>query len=72
VFGAELNAVRTNRLWPRSLLTPFTDSVHLTRGDRKAYASYARTERYKGFETVDVVFDHPPPEDDNPEPAERA
>lgn len=71
VFGAEINAVRTNRLWPRSLLTPFTDEVHLTRGDREAYASYARTERYKGFETVDVDFDHPPPDDDVPGPAGR-
>jgi membrane protein len=66
VFGAEVNAVRDGRLWPRSLLTPFTDDVQLTHGDRKAYASYAETERHKGFETVDVGFDqpHPDPEAD--------
>ena len=43
--------MRAERLWPRSLLTPFTDDVHLTQGDRKAYESYAVTERHKGFET---------------------
>jgi membrane protein len=65
VLGAEINAVRHKRLWPRSLLTPFTDDVHLTHGDRKAYASYAQTERHKGFETVEVGFDQPPPEEDS-------
>ncbi|HEV7654486.1 MAG TPA: YihY/virulence factor BrkB family protein [Mycobacteriales bacterium] len=64
VLGAEVNAVRDGRLWPRSLLTPFTDDVRLTHGDRKAYASYAETERHKGFETVEVGFDQDPPEDD--------
>ncbi len=59
VLGAEINSVRDRRLWPRSLLTPFTDDVQLTRGDRKAYASYAQTEQHKGFETVDVDFDQP-------------
>ena len=63
VLGAEVNVVRARRLWPRSLLTPFTDDVHLTRGDRAAYASYAETERHKGFQTVEVDFDQPPPEE---------
>jgi membrane protein len=63
VLGAEVNAVRDGRLWPRSLMTPFTDDVQLTHGDRKAYASYAETEKHKGFETVDVEFDQPPPEE---------
>jgi YihY family inner membrane protein len=66
VLGAEVNVVRDRRLWPRSLLTPFTDDVRLTHGDRKAYASYAQTERHKGFQTVDVDFDQPPPEDEEP------
>jgi membrane protein len=64
VLGAEVNAVRDGRLWPRSLLTPFTDDVQLTRGDRKAYSSYAETEQYKGFQTVDVDFDQPQPEEE--------
>jgi membrane protein len=65
ILGAEVNAVRARRLWPRSLLTPFTDDVQLTRGDRKAYESYAETERHKGFETVEVEFDQDPPEADS-------
>jgi membrane protein len=64
VLCAEVNAVRARGLWPRSLLTPFTDDVHLTRGDREAYESYAETERHKGFQTVEVDFDQPPPEED--------
>ena len=66
VLGAEVNAVLARRLWPRSLLTPFTDDVTLTRGDRAAYASYAQTERYKGFQKVDVTFDQEPPPEDEP------
>ncbi|MBC6460679.1 YihY/virulence factor BrkB family protein [Actinomadura sp. HBU206391] len=60
VICAEVNVVRVQRLWPRSLLTPFTDNVDLTPGDRRAYTSYAETERHKGFENVDVAFDQPP------------
>ncbi|MCW2948638.1 MAG: ribonuclease [Actinoallomurus sp.] len=60
VICAEINVVRMRRLWPRSLLTPFTDNVHLTPGDRRAYTSYAETERHKGFENVDVDFGQPP------------
>ena len=63
IIGAELNSVLVRRLWPRSLLTPFTDDVQLTAGDRKAYASYARTEQHKGFEVVDVEFDQPAPDE---------
>ncbi|GAA0595398.1 YihY/virulence factor BrkB family protein [Actinomadura livida] len=63
VLSAEINVVRERRLWPRSLLTPFTDKVELTSADRRAYTSYAETERHKGFENVDVDFD-PPPRDD--------
>jgi membrane protein len=63
VLGAEINSVLDGRLWPRSLLTPFTDDVQLTHGDRKAYASYAQTERHKGFETVDVDFNQQEPDE---------
>jgi YihY family inner membrane protein len=57
VLAAEVNVVRARRLWPRNLLTPFTDDVDLTRADERAYTSYARSERHKGFQTVDVEFD---------------
>lgn len=57
VLGVELNVVLALRLWPRALLTPFTDRVDLTEADRRAYAMYAQTQRHKGFETVTVRFD---------------
>ena len=60
VLGIELNVVIARRLWPRALLTPFTDSVDLTTADRKAYSSYARAQRHKGFEEVTVTFATPP------------
>jgi membrane protein len=60
VLGIELNVVIARRLWPRALLTPFTDSVDLTPADRKAYTSYASAQRHKGFEEVTVTFDQPP------------
>jgi len=53
---AELNVVLHRRLWPRSLLTPFTDNVQLTAADRRAYRQYAEVQRFKGFETVTTEF----------------
>jgi hypothetical protein len=57
VVATEINVVAARRLWPRALLTPFTDAVDLTDADRRAYASYALMNRHKGFETVAVTFD---------------
>lgn len=57
VLGIEVNVVLARRLWPRALLTPFTDSVDLTPADRRAYAMYAQMQRHKGFQTVAVRFD---------------
>jgi len=59
VICAEFNAVRAGQLWPRSLLAPFTDNAALTPADRRAYTSYAKTERHKSFENVDVSFGEP-------------
>ncbi|MGW1987819.1 YihY/virulence factor BrkB family protein [Streptomyces collinus] len=59
--AAEIVAVRCLRLWPRSLLTPFTDHVHLATGDLRAYRSYATAESFKGFEKISVRFGKPPP-----------
>jgi membrane protein len=59
VFAAEINVVAQRRLWPRALLTPFTDQVRLTAGDKRAYTGYAESERHKGFEAVDVGFEPP-------------
>jgi YihY family inner membrane protein len=57
VLCAEINVVVKFRLWPRSLLTPFTDAVNLTPADERAYTAYAQAQRNKGFERVDVAFD---------------
>ncbi len=66
VLCAEFNAVRAGQLWPRSLLAPFTDNADLTPADRRAYTSYAKTERHKTFENIDVSFG----ERQSPGPAE--
>jgi membrane protein len=57
VFAAEVNVVAQRQLWPRALLTPFTDQVELTSADKRAYTGYAESERHKGFEVVDVGFE---------------
>lgn len=57
VLGIEVNVVITRRLWPRALLTPFTDKVDLTEADRRAYTGYALAQRHKGFENVEVTFE---------------
>ncbi|GIF18810.1 hypothetical protein Ate02nite_15400 [Paractinoplanes tereljensis] len=61
VLCAEINVVRVERLYPRALLTPFTDDVELTRGDHRAYTGQAVAQRSKGFETVAVTFNKPGP-----------
>jgi membrane protein len=66
VLSAEINVVRARRLWPRALLTPFTDRVQLTEADERAYTSYAGAERHKGFEEIDVTC-HDPPHDASPD-----
>jgi membrane protein len=64
-------------LYPRALLTPFTDSVDLTDGDRSTYAAKAEAERTKVFEKVEVTFGLPPhraetePSDPSPPNAHR-
>jgi YihY family inner membrane protein len=81
VVCVEINVVRVDRLHPRSLLTPFTDNVILTAGDRRAYTDQATAQTSKGFEHVAVAFDQaatdPAPETadgaadpDQPTPAE--
>ncbi len=70
VLCAEYNAVRAGQLWPRSLLTPFTDNAYLTPADQRAYTSYVKTERHKNFQNIDVSFGKPPnpnPPNQNPE-----
>lgn len=66
MLGIEINVVLARRLYPRALLTPFTDNVELTDADRRVYTDYAQAQRHKGFEDVTVTFtdkqgrNHPP------------
>jgi membrane protein len=60
VLGLEVNVVLAKRLYPRSLLTPFTDAVELTAADRRVYTENAQAQRHKGLERVDVSFDGDP------------
>ena len=57
VVCAEVNAVAAKRLFPRALLTPFTDDVSLTEADIRQYGSQARATRTKGYQRIEVVFD---------------
>lgn len=66
VLAAEYNAVRALHLYPRALLTPFTDNVQLTAADHVAYTDQARAQRAKGFQDITVTFtptDPEPPEE---------
>lgn len=67
VLAAELNAVLARRLWPRALLTPFTDDTDLTHADRRSYESYAGAQQYRRDETIDVDFPPPGEQDDDAE-----
>jgi membrane protein len=60
MLGLEVNVVLARRLYPRALLTPFTDAVQLTEADKRVYREYAQAQRHKGFERVHVTFDEPP------------
>jgi membrane protein len=59
VLCVEINVVRVDRLYPRALLTPFTDDVELTAGDERSYTGLAKAQRSKGFQEVEVTFDPP-------------
>jgi membrane protein len=56
MFGIEVNVVLIKRLYPRALLTPFTDAVRLTAADERVYREYAQAQRHKGFEQIEVDF----------------
>jgi membrane protein len=58
VFSVEINVVWAKHLYPRALLTPFTDNVDLTHGDQEAYIQAAQAQRNKGFQHIDVSFDN--------------
>lgn len=68
VFCMEVNVVHSERLWPRALLTPFTDNVDLTPADMEAYSGQAKAQRAKGFEEIEVTFEDR--DDEQPEPSD--
>ncbi len=54
---AELNTVRVLRLAPRSLLSVAEPAdTAVTAGDRRAFIAYARAQRRKTFQQIDVSF----------------
>ena len=57
IMCIEINVVRHQRLYPRALLTPFTDAVNLTEADRRAYTAYAAAQRTKDFAHIEVRFE---------------
>lgn len=60
VLGFEINVVLRRRLYPRALLTPFTDNVVPTEADLKAYTGYAKAQRHKGFQSIESNFEKRP------------
>ncbi|HEX8509690.1 MAG TPA: YhjD/YihY/BrkB family envelope integrity protein [Propionibacteriaceae bacterium] len=58
VLSVEINSVRAKHLYPRALMTPFTENVDLTGGDQEVYADAAKAQRLKTFQNVDVSFDN--------------
>ncbi|MFE9579597.1 YihY/virulence factor BrkB family protein [Nocardia sp. NPDC006044] len=60
VLCMEINVVRVDKLYPRALLSPFTENVNLTSGDRRTYTDQAQAQRNKDFEDITVTFDQPP------------
>jgi hypothetical protein len=57
MIGIEVNVVLARKLWPRALLTAFVDDVDLTDADKRAYTAYAKAQRHKGYERVEVFFE---------------
>ena len=52
LYGAEINVVRKDRLWPRSLVQP-----PLAEGDKRTYEHTAAVEERRPEEDVEVSFD---------------
>src|SRR5207248_3038091 len=55
VYGAEINVVRKERLWPRGMILP-----PLTEGDKRSYAHEARVEDRRPEERLEVSFPYEP------------
>ena len=62
LFCAEINTVRTLHLYPRSLMSAMPDDTEMTAADQRAYTAYASAERLKSFQSIEVDFGPPVPE----------
>ena len=62
LFAAEINVVRTARLWPRGLRS--LSNIPTTDADRRAYGTYAERDRFAAadLEHVEVTFPVAPPQ----------
>jgi hypothetical protein len=65
VMSVEINVVRVKALYPRSLLSPFTEHTELTEADERSFSDAAVSTRFKEREDVDVSFGD---SDESPDP----
>lgn len=59
MLAAEVNVVRTERLYPRALASQWVGRFEPTEADRRAYRLYVSSQVFKPIEEVTVEF-HPP------------
>jgi len=57
VMAVEVNVVRAKQLYPRSLLSPFTEQSELTEADERSFSDAAYSTRFKDRQDVEVTFD---------------
>lgn len=66
IYGAEINVVRVEKLWPRTLVdAPGTEA------DERAFQAYAEEKAYRPNETVETEFHDVPDDPDGPAGDER-
>ncbi len=58
VLCLQVNVVIARHLYPRALFAAVTDNVDLTHADQRTYSRLAQSQSLKGFESVDVSFEH--------------
>ncbi|HKJ10980.1 MAG TPA: YihY/virulence factor BrkB family protein, partial [Ornithinimicrobium sp.] len=56
VLAVELNVVLAKQLYPRSLLSPFTEHTDLTEADERTFSEAAVSTRFKERQDVEVTF----------------
>ncbi len=61
LYGAEINVVLVEKLWPRGLV-----DAPDTRADERAYQAYAEEKTYRPNESVEATFHEGLPENARP------